>query len=330
MSNTAADLQSIRDIFARDASGQRGCIPVFGTGLNIQAATLAGYPHKDDWWELLVKISRLVLPPNSSIETLPRTNLALDDSLLCRWARREEIYPFKAEDELQRFICEELRMQEQQCSSFQLYRDVATAGFSDIMSLNFDRRIALSCDEQRFIAGPAPCPLGSHGESVFRHSLIQHEDGTTTRVWYPHGDVKKAATIKFGVRKYGYYVAVLREYVDRRDGSWRYHSSQVEHVADPKAKAKLLRETAAWVPLFFKRPLVFIGCGLSLQEWPLWWMLRRRFEKGYPPAFCLAIGNEIPPHLRGLPELRTIMFDTPQALWSTLFSWLKDDELAHE
>ena len=326
MSDATADLRHARDILAKNSSGQRTCIPVFGTGLNIQAATMAGYPNKDDWYGLLAKIALEVLPRGQSIETLPRTNLALWEALLCRSAKKTACYPFQAENKLQHSICEKLRMQEAECRSFDLYRLVATAGFPDILSLNFDRRIALSCRDQRFVSGPSPCPLGSHGESLFRHSAIQHENGTTTRVWYPHGDVKKASTIKFGVRKYGFYVAVLREYVGASDGSWRYRASSLSHLAEPKAKSALLRKTPAWVPLFLSRPLMFIGCGLTLQEWPLWWLLRRRAEIGAPPALCLAIGTGgVPTHLRGLPEVRTIMFGSPGELWSSLLSWLSTD-----
>ena len=31
-----------------------------------------------------------------------------------------------------------------------------------------------------------------------------------------------------------------------------------------------------WVEPFLDRTVVFIGCGLSLDEWPLWWMIRQR------------------------------------------------------
>jgi hypothetical protein len=326
MSDAAGDLRYAQDILARDRKGRRMCIPVFGTGLNIQAATMAGFPNKDDWYALLAEIALDVLPRGQTIETLPRTNLALWEALLCQKAKKTRCYPFQGENALQLLICEKLRMKETECRSFELYRLVAAGGFPDILSLNFDRRIALSCRDQRFVAGPSPCPLGSHGESLFRHSAIRHENGTTTRVWYPHGDVKKAATIKFGVRKYGFYVAVLREYIGASDGTWRYHKRSLSHLAEPKAKSALLRKTPAWVPLFLSRPLMFIGCGLSLQEWPLWWLLRRRAEIGAPPALCLAIGaGGAPTHLRGLPEVRTITFGSPGELWSAFLSLISTD-----
>jgi hypothetical protein len=323
---SSADCATLRDLLAKDADGQRSCIPVFGTGLNIQAATLAGYPHKDDWRELLAKIGARVLPPGRSIDSLPRDQLALWETLLCLWAKKIARYPFKAENELQHLICEELRAQEADSRSFALYRQIVNAGFRDILSLNFDRRIAQSGVKGSFDSGPSPSPLGSHGESIFRHSVVPLESGAPTRVWYPHGDVKKAATIKFGVRKYGFYVAVLREYVFGRDGAWRYHSSSRQHLADAEVKANLLHEAPAWVPLFLTRPLLFIGCGLSPQEWPLWWLLRHRLKRGTAPAVCLAISSSgIPPHLRSLPEVRTIAFDHPNDLWATFLGALSQD-----
>lgn len=322
----SSDRVSIRDLLAKDADGQRSCIPVFGTGLNMQAATMAGYPRKDDWRELLVKIGVRVLPPGGSIDSLPRDHLALWEALLCLWAKKTRRYPFQAENELQRFICEELRAQEADSRAFALYRQIAGAGFRDILSLNFDRRIAQSSAKVSFDAGPSPSPLGSHGESIFRHSVIPLETSAATRVWYPHGDVKKAATIKFGVRKYGFYIAVLREYVSGRNGAWRYRASSLPHLVDPDVKANLLRETAAWVPLFLTRPLLFIGCGLSPQEWPLWWLLRHRLKIGAAPALCLAISSiGIPLHLRSLPEIQTIVFDAPADLWATFLGALSQD-----
>jgi hypothetical protein len=150
-------------------------------------------------------------------------------------------------------------------------------------------------------------------------------------VWYPHGDVKKAATLKFGVRKYGFYIAVLREYVLGHSGDWRYRTSSLPHLVQPNVKARLLRETPAWVPLFLTRPLLFIGCGLSPQEWPLWWLLRHRRKMGAAPALCLAISSSgIPLHLRALPEVETIVFDTPADLWAAFLGALAADTGAGE
>jgi hypothetical protein len=323
MSPSAADLALARDLLTKRSKGQRVCVPVFGTGLNIQAATVAGYAHRDDWSELLAKIGRHVLKDARALDDLPRTHLALWESLLCLWARQTSTYPFQAENVLQQLICRELRAQEEECRSFGLYRNVIDAGFSDIISLNFDRRIALSSKTNTFVTGPNPCPLGSHGESLFRHSVVQRDEAARTRIWYPHGDVKKAATLKFGVRKYGFHIGVLREYMGGYDGAWRYRASSLKHMPTAGTKGRLLRRTPNWVSLFLERPLVFVGCGLSPQEWALWWLLRRRSELGAPPAICLTIGQAAaPPHLRDIPELRAIAFDTPAELWRAFLSWV--------
>jgi hypothetical protein len=50
-------------------------MPVFGTGLNIQATTIAAYRQEADWRELLVKVSREVLLRRQSLDLLPRTHL---------------------------------------------------------------------------------------------------------------------------------------------------------------------------------------------------------------------------------------------------------------
>jgi len=319
---TTDNLPSVEQMLARDADGVRQCIPIVGTGLNIQAATLAGYPHRDDWRELLKRIGDRVLPKGMSIDSLPRAPLSLWETLVCRWARAEDVYPFAAENALQVLIGSELRRQEEECRAFELYRLVAQCGFADILSLNFDRRIALGVPRSAWVTGPAPCPLGSHGETLFRHSLIRSGGGPATRVWYPHGDVKKTATIKFGVRKYGFHLGVLREYLGGVDAAWRYRLSSETVLPDAEVKETAIRGAPSWLPAALTRPLLFIGCGLSPQEWALWWLLRRRMESGVAPALFLAIGDAPPPHLRGRREVRVLTFDSPDRLWSSFLQWI--------
>jgi len=308
----------------------RRCVPVFGTGLNLQAAAMEGYPHRDDWATLLLKIGERIGMSRADVAKLPRAPLALWERMLCGWATHLKVYPYQAERDLQAMVCELLRQQEVECRTFRLYQTVVSAGFEDIVSLNFDRRIALAARKSTFLVGPNPCPYGSHGESLFRHSCVPQSGGGETRVWYPHGDVKKANTIKLGVRKYGFYLALFREHTEGLARAWRYkpNSLQVARTSSSPAASRAIDSPDSRAPscfdLFLSRPLVFIGCGLSADEWPLWWLLRQRaLSRRAPPVYHLTIGGSParPPHFRLSPELRVVSFGSPQELWDAVGEW---------
>jgi hypothetical protein len=166
-----------------------------------------------------------------------------------------------------------------------LYSEFAGARFADVISLNFDRRIALSSARTRFVSAPTPCPEGTHGEPLYRHDRIEHSKGPPTRVWYPHGDTKKFSTLKLGVRRYGFYVGSLEETTSGYGESWRVQRAYYQQDRVDRAKSDALR----WIDVFLSRPLAFIGCGLTFDEWPFWFMLRDRAEqRRQVPAYYLA------------------------------------------
>jgi hypothetical protein len=323
------DSEILADLLRRTATGVRTCVPVFGTGLNLQAATVEGYKDRDDWWQLLVKIGKRINISEKELQAHSSSNLALWETLLCIWAERMGVYPYKAEGQLQTFVCEELKRQEKECQNFRLYRDLATAGFEDIISLNFDRRIAMSCQSHKFVAAPSPCPYGGHGESMFRHSTVQPSPATTARIWYPHGDVKKATTIKLGVRKYGFYIGIFREHLRQLGDSWRYKPNSVQaRTATEKSLSRC--DAPTWFDLILHRPLVFVGCGLLADEWPLWWLLRMRGlrYRSVAPTYYITIrkpGDVSPPHFNLLSGMRVVSFESPQELWDTFLGWISHD-----
>jgi len=327
--NNSDDRETLAGLFRKTAQGTRVCVPVFGTGLNLQAATMEGYKNRDDWWGLLVKIGKRINISEEQLQTYSTSNLALWETMLCNWAEKMDVYPYQAEGQLQKFVCEELKKQEEECRHFGLYRDVARAGFEDIISLNFDRRIAMSCESSKFVSGPSPCPHGSHGESMFRHSTVSSTDGVTTRIWYPHGDVKKAATIKLGVRKYGFYIGIFRERLRKLGNSWRYKPNS-RQINAGKGRSSLY-DAPTWFDLILHRPLVFVGCGLLADEWPLWWLLRTRGVKRHatPPTYYITIrkpGDLSPPHFHLLPGMRVVSFESPQELWDTFLGWISHEQ----
>jgi hypothetical protein len=145
--------------------------------------------------------------------------------MLRLWARFFKIEPYQAEFQLQQLTCKYLRSLGTATSEKGLYSEFSNARFRNILSLNFDRRIALSFPRPHFKVGPTPCPEGSHGETLYRHDLLGHVDGTQTRIWYPHGDTRKFSTLKLGVRKYGFYVVTILEARSNFSDYWRFKPS---------------------------------------------------------------------------------------------------------
>ena len=241
--------------------------------------------------------------------------------MLRLWARVKRVEPFEAEIELQKIACAYLRSLEAAASRSVIYREFSSARFADVISLNFDRRIALSFSGSQFKCGPNPCPQGSHGETLYRHDLLQHAGGMRTRIWYPHGDTKKFSTLKLGVRKYGFYLGTIAEADSGQGESWRFTRSwdQWDNLpaSDPGAPK--------WTDPFLDRTLVFIGCGLSFDEWPLWSGLRGRAGQAArrrKPAYFLTASALAPDHASALADhgLTLISFPSYDHLWDEVRS----------
>ena len=305
------------------SGGAREPVLVVGSGVNMEAATLQQQAD-DNWNGLLQTIADEMGQPVEWLETLPTSNLARWESMLRYWAVKLKLEPYKAEVALQKFACEHLKKREEMAKGWLLYQEIAGARFKDIISLNFDRRIALSSDKCRFTCAPYKCAEGSHGETLYRHDLLTHARGRTTRVWYPHGDTKKYSTLKLGNRRYGFYIGVLEESIRRFGDSWRYRGGWQYDTADRSTYGAAKK----WTTPFVRRDLIFLGCGLSTDEWPLWWMLRRRSllhrmagKKGSGSAYYLCAGSGCDGRVQELLALYGVVplhFGKYEELWDSL------------
>jgi len=311
---------ALAKILAVNPDGFRACIPIIGTGLNLQASKLTGN-REDDWAGLLERIAcGLNLSPGS-LNALPKANLFRWESMLRLWARVKRVEPFEAEDQLQKLACAYLRSLEAGASERVLYREFSSARFADILSLNFDRRLALSFPKAKFKTAGNSCPEGPHGESLYRHDLLEDAAGFRTRVWYPHGDTKKYSTLKLGIRKYGFYVGTIEETQSNCGDDWRFKRSwdQMDNV--PVADQGLPK----WTEIFLGRPLIFVGCGLSSDEWPLWSMLRRRAAQDdrYRESAFFVTGSAISSeHQRALADhhISLLGFSSFDQMWDAIRS----------
>lgn len=115
--------------------------------------------------------------------------------MLRQWAAHKKVEALRAEEELQAFVCDELRSQEKTSAHDRLYGEFLNAGFGNIISVNFDRRIALHSRREKF---DAP----ERRDTLYRHSVVND-----TRIWYPRH--AKSATLRLGVRKYSTFIGPL-------------------------------------------------------------------------------------------------------------------------
>jgi hypothetical protein len=220
----SADLTSatnLRQVIEASRHRRGGLVPVLGTGAAIQASRIDSFEPNDDWAVLLQGIGALTEMTADERDHLPRSFLAYWERLVLRWAQKHRLQPYEAEAKLHRLVIERLRKFEIGEKKWTLYREFIEAGFDDILSLNFDRRLALASGEEHFVSVPKKPPEGPSGRSLYRPSVVRRSDGGVTRVWYPHADTKLAETIKLGVRRHGFHLGLIIERVGLQTSSCR-------------------------------------------------------------------------------------------------------------
>ena len=323
----------------RLSDGGLRVVPVVGTGLNIQAASIEGGKKEDDWNSLLIRTAERGNICRSRLKHLPRSFIQQWEAIV-RWYTIDKYgyQPFKGEEDLQKQVCHFVRELENSVGEYSLYRRFASAGFKDILSLNFDRRLALSlnCRSVSSSVTESDSENKLHTRSLFRYSDARERD---VRIWYPHGDSKRADTIKLGVRRYGIYIAAINEVRNRYMRHW-YDSDEIYqlrgglHWALPTENwDDIVRSwdfKRSWANVFMSAPLVFVGCGLGEDEWPLWWLLNQRARQSAyldqpnashrPETIVLSAGKTGPAdRFKGdLCYIENIHFTNHQEMWNAI------------
>ena len=185
-----------------------------------------------------------------------------------------------------------------------------------IMSLNFDPlilKVFAECEKHRTVAAygvkakaqaqAADYSSGNFGgcrvndrtnlfrrESVFAHA----SHSLPTQVWFPHGAVKKADTLRLGFRDYGfqpiaYHQAfrtfkawerkVLQNVTSGLSGTGRYEKVLAAlRTMDQESHAKKRARSSAdhWVTRFMLSDVTIIGAGLGPAETGLHWLIVQR------------------------------------------------------
>ena len=250
--------------------GVRRAVPVVGAGMNMEAN-----PDTDEpgWGELIARVARredLVLPKRA-----PESMLAWWEHLIGACAERYDEPSHRAEARLQHAVVAELRELEDRVNGRgrgrTLYDELIEGGYRDIISYNFDRRLACA-GEGKLCRAVGMRPAAGVARRDY-DALILHDRCGGTRVWYPHGCTKVPSTIKTGARQYGTYIGALerartlykqRERVSVAQSGWAAFAASVRE--SPRN----------WFELFMVSDLVFVGLSLGPDEWDLWWALHQR------------------------------------------------------
>jgi hypothetical protein len=304
----------------RNKFGARTAVLVLGDGLNRQALSQDSYRGKLSWNSILRRIAnRSGVSPNQFAE-LPQSTPLLWDLLVTTRASSRRGDLDSAEAELCKELAVELDRLERLRSHYDVYRKIRSIWFENILSFNVDRRLALSEDVDTFVPRE-----GLSGDPVFvRHDVILRR-GCGTRIWYPYGDTQNPETFRLGR---GSHAEMIRDLEDRRTFLMLDWSQREPKLRPPDIVYQERLETlSTWYDLFFLAPLIFVGVKLSLEAWPLWWLLHQRarnfvpFEEDQIPAtLYLKHKTEACPELMGGPcEIQTIEFNSYDELWDTFF-----------
>jgi hypothetical protein len=284
--------------FARQRlkSGQRRVIPVVGSGFNLQASR-----KSSDWVALLIEIGRTLGLSESDMEVtqLKRVSTtAVWEDFISKVATRKNQAASAVESALKRVVQTSLTTFEAQHKTLPFYKAFLDLGFRDIVSLNFDRTLSLQ-EKGKVVSSslkrddPRLSQFANYARYVvtlFRRTELANVH--KTRVWYPHGDTKNRDTIKLGIREYGIYIKSLEQAANlclEEEISFLishqynyYYDPSIFNMHDYQYYRGLWSEEIRshpelnWVWLLLNTPVVFLGCGLSWDEWPLWWLLHQR------------------------------------------------------
>ena len=336
--------------------GGRRLVMIVGAGLNAAAAQSSGAAHS--WAGLLKAVKTDLETQGVALPTsLPSSATAHWEALLrAVAASRPELSADGAERLLRNAVACQLRRFEEQAPQHPLFAEVLDWGLRDIVSLNFDLALVRAAGRQRLTHAVSredlPALRRRLGRSVasdpslYRRAELVRAAGIT-RVWYPHGDTGRAETLKLGVHAYGRTIGALEHAVGAYHREERHHRARGRGLWRDALRA-LPEGALSWATNLLAAPLLFVGVGLSHEEWPLWWLLHRRARlharlppeqrpgtwtllraeptTSPPPAGDSAGGpaprptppGAIPPHLVGSPAgLEVVARPDFGAVWAT-------------
>jgi hypothetical protein len=301
--------------------GARTAVLVVGDGVNIQALCKEPSANKHAWSQILRRIAQRAGLSSTEFQQLPQSTPLLWDILVMKRASHTKTNVDAADLELCKELAVELDRLEHLRSDYPLYQRIGSAWFENIISFNVDRRLALSGEGDAFVPQD-----GLNGDPVFFRHDVLIRDGRATRIWYPYGDTKNPKTFRLGRGSHADMVRRLEDLRTYLMMDWVGYERKLR-LPDIVYRERL-QHLSTWYDLFFLAPLIFIGVRLTLESWPIWWLLHQRarnfvpFENELVPAtLYLKAKGEDCPELLGEPcEIQTIEFDSHNELWEAFFT----------
>lgn len=159
-----------------------------------------------------------------------------------------------------------------------------------MISLNFDALLVESGGLGGSIKLLTRPSASSKQRIALRYRVTCNDDQRQMTAWYPHGALNLPGSICLGLRDYGGLMpqanAVFVHYKAWERQQWpgslapRGLLPQEWRPVREKLQSLLAGDhsdpSVSSVSLMLTHPLIFLGCGLSLSEWGLWWVLNQR------------------------------------------------------
>lgn len=282
-------LVSLKNVLShRNWDNVRTAVPVFGDGLNIQAAHCSGKRNSDEWNQILFGIAKELKINKAAYNDLPLNSPFLWEALVMKLANANSLKLDRADLMLKKIVAKRLKILEQKKATRSFYKKIISCHFRNIISLSIDRRLELQ--------GSSIFRSKSKGKNLdafCRHAIVRFPDKSATNIWYPYGDTKSPGEIRMGMM---WHADRLRNMEDRRGdimNDWAIRE-YVGWMGDGNKTIDLwlqapdafyeerLKTLDTWYDLLFLAPLVIIGTSLSLEDWPIWWMLHQRARNFVP------------------------------------------------
>jgi len=134
--------------------------------------------------------------------------------------------------------------------------------------------------------------------------------------WHPHGDIYCPSEIQFGLRNYGKgikSVEILRNFYKKFEKEPNIEEKEIER---------------SWYSALLDNPLIFIGTGMTMDEWTLWYALttrQRNFARNgvTQPVYTL-LKDDSHERLRSFLEVKSISdSNCYDNAWKDLIYFLK-------
>lgn len=308
--------------------GTRDALLLLGNGVNIQAALETGIRDPDPWLVSLRRVAREF--GVRDVSALPPSDPLRWDALVREAAAHRRLRPAHAHAQLRAAFVRHLTSFERKRRTLPLFGRILDCRFENIVSFNIDRTLPLYARGRVELVKETWTTY----TEFQRHSVVRHDGEAVTRVWQPYGDTTHIPRVLLGTAHHSERLMffedqrayMMNDWVGSRVASWSYPGAAAHTTLKSPAAfyAQCRQQPSTWYRLIFTAPLVIVGAGLPVEDWPLWWLLHQRARNlavfrttDVPPAFVLTVkGGGTHPHLVGRPsEIELIEFASHDALW---------------